>query len=187
MKHLAITVFVIVLFSCSSEEINIDYDTFIMGVIDDQVEVFPQRDLSGVNTSNTYFANYEETWLQAYGEDHDQENQLWTVRISDVDILNVPLPYSDWQNATASVSWDNQLTNNDSRCGGVDAGCIFSGATNRGLNFVITDVKDGVITGTFSGRLSLQGTGFGPFRDESVFVDVTEGAYKIAFRIDDSQ
>lgn len=188
MKPIAIAVLTLCLFSCSSEETEtaVEYEYFIQGVIDDRREAFPQEDIPAVNTSNTYFTNFQQTWLQAYGADHGAKNQLWTIRISDVDIQNITLPYSDWENATASVSWDNDLTRYDDRCGIVDGSCVFAASTLTGLNLVITGVEDNIITGTFYGRMTLIGTGFGRFRDESIYVDVEEGEFNIQFRVDDN-
>ena len=125
-----------------------------------------------------------ETWLQAY----ESSNEIgaggsWSVRIHDLDIISASLPYSNWSNNDASISWDNNLTKEDQRCVGIDSSCKFIGSTTDGLNLTIIKVTDNFIEGEFSGRFFLTGTGYGVFRDDSSFVDVENGSFKIKFSI----
>ena len=175
--------------SCSTEDESKDqmiYKRYIQGSINSKIESYPQVDLDGVNTSNTFFSKSKETWLQAYENNlHISKDGHWVIRIHDLDILSISLPYSNWEKASANISWDDNLTTEDTRCVGVDAGCDFIASTDDDLNFIITEVSNHFITGEFSGRFSLTGTGFGGFRDKSEFVDVENGSFKIKFEITD--
>ncbi|AUP80396.1 hypothetical protein [Flavivirga eckloniae] len=172
--------------SCSNDNDQnpIVHETYIQGIVNSKLENYQQINLKDTNVSNTFFSESKETWLQAYkNKDQLTSGGYWSVRIHDLDIIQASLPYSNWTNNSADIAWDNNLAIEDQRCGGIDSGCKFIGSTTDGLNLTITEVTDNFITGEFSGRFFLTGTGFGHFKDESTFVDVENGAFKIKFSV----
>jgi len=91
-----------VLTSCSENQLNktkdftpeiLNYEYFIEGVIDDKLLRYRQINYESTNVSNKYFIDYEETWLQAYVDSIVEINGYWKIRIHDIDIRNIELPY----------------------------------------------------------------------------------------------
>ena len=101
------------------------------------------------------------------------------------------MPYAHWQEDStyAYLEWNDptKVTIEDERCGGVDQGCTFMSSTTDGLQLTITDTTGGFLTGEFSGLFFLTGTGHSFFKDESQYVDVSEGAFRIKFRVSDEE
>ncbi|MEM1135535.1 MAG: hypothetical protein AAGI07_06805 [Bacteroidota bacterium] len=188
MKNLIKYFVLLLLLSCNSEVVDpvSNFSTFIQGEVNGELSNLPQIDLENVNTSNTYFLKAKQTWLEAYESNQGIADGYWQIRLSGLDILNLTLPYTASE-AEASVSWyDNDVIKiNDDRCQGLDQGCSFMGSSAENVQVIITNIEDKFIVGEFSGRLFLTGTGFGSFKDESKYVDVSKGAFKIRFRTDE--
>ncbi len=159
-------------------------DWYISGEINGSQRPLPQVDLPNVNVSNTYFREFKETHLQAYRNESDPSDGYWKIRLSDLDLENITPPINVEQ-SFFSVSWHDSkiLEIDDERCGDIDQGCAFFSASDRFL-LTITELTDTEIVGVFSGRLLLTGTGFGVFQDPDQFVDVTNGSFRIAYRVD---
>ncbi len=189
MKYSISVILIFIFMSCASdnEQETPDRGTYISGIVDSKAENYQQVNFENVNTSNTFFSNSKETWLQAYeNKDETSTGGHWRIRIHDLDILKVSLPYSDWSTTRASIAWDNNLTDKDNRCGGIDAGCEFIGSTEKGMKLIIKSVTNNYIEGEFSGRFYLTGVGFSRFRDEDTYVNVNGGNFRIKFSLDDN-
>ena len=162
-----------------------DYDFFIEGEIDDKLLHYRQVNYDWTNVSNTYFPEYHESWLQAYTDSLDAEGS-WEIRIHDVDIESVDLPYS-LSTDEANIQWADSrvdvIIQNTDYCHGVDSNCSFNLNAMRGA-ITITRVEEQIIEGTFEGRAILIKTGFTSQQDTSLYHDVKNGAFRIKYRID---
>ncbi len=198
MKDDFLCLFVLLLFvSCRDEDVNTSlneeeitqFDFFIEGMVNDLKSDFEQTNIDNVNTSNTYFSHYQSTWFEAYKNGSDSQAGYWTIRIVDLDILNIEIPFGDWTTSEAFISWkdDEVVPIDDERCGFVDGRCAYSGSTSDGLIFTITSHDNTILSGTFSGRLYLTGIEFNAFQDKSNFDEVTKAAFRINYRIDHNE
>ncbi|MEM7552194.1 MAG: hypothetical protein AAF363_21090 [Bacteroidota bacterium] len=192
MKRYSIFALLIIMnLSCNNDDgvlptPDSQFENFIIGRVNGDVVDYEQGPFSS-NISNTYFPKSQVTRVQAYKNGEITRDGYWQVTLGNLDLPEIDLPFSSWNDSTnASLEWyDTSIVPEDDRCGIVDQGCTFSNSTDKGLELTITNLTDNLIEGRFSGRLFLTGTGFGAFRDESVFVDITNGSFKTDYRTTD--
>ena len=192
MKNICQLSFVLLLllpvFSCSDKEAPdlIESDFFMEGIVDGKLLHYPQVDFDWTNVSNTYFTEYEQTWLQAYKDSTNLSAGYWKVRIHDINIENLTLPYQ-LGNSEGSIQWidpsEDTIIANNPNCQGVDNGCQFVLPSDNN-EILITSVEDDVIEGEFSGKLVITGTGSTPYSDAALFHTVTDGTFRIKYRKD---
>ena len=190
MKNMKLLILVLmVMFSCSQDNVVSEFAPngfFIKGKVDGVVLRYPQVNFEWTNVSNKYFTESQETWLQAYADTSNLGSAYWTLRIHDVDIRSLNLPYT-LKNDEGSINWFDErvdkLIGSTESCQGVDAGCTF--ALTSGKNRItLTNVSEDVIEGTFHGKAIITGTGFAIYENESLNHTITNGKFKIKYRTD---
>ena len=182
-----------VLTSCSENQLNktkdftpeiLNYEYFIEGVIDDKLLRYRQINYESTNVSNKYFIDYEETWLQAYVDSIVEINGYWKIRIHDIDIQNIELPYK-LKESEGNITWYDEridsIIEENSNCQGIDSGCTFV-LRSGDNNITLTSNEDNILEGEFSGRAVISGTGFTPYLDESLYHDIVNGKFRIKYR-----
>lgn len=164
----------------------LNYEFFIEGVIDDKLLRYQQINFESTNVSNKYFIDSEETWLQAYTDSISENQGYWKIRIHDIDIRNMVLPYS-LQESQGSITWYDQridaLIENNPNCQGNDSGCTFALRSGEN-NIVLISNENNIIEGVFSGKAVIHGIGFTPYHDESLFHDISNGKFRIKYRVE---
>ena len=181
-----ILVLLIPVFSCSDDEVPTvnESDFFIQGVVENQLLKYPQVDFEWTNVSNKYFTEFRETWLQAYIDSTDLSAGYWKIRVHDLNIEDIELPYL-LGNSEGSVTWFDpsvdEIIANNPNCQGVDSGCTFALSSDRN-EIVITSVENGIIEGEFSGNASIVGTGFALYSDSLLYHTITNGRFRIKYR-----
>ena len=161
-----------------------EYEFFIEGVVDDHPLHYKQINYDWYNNSNTYYKDFEQSWLQAYSDSLNYAGS-WEIRIQNVDIESIDLPYT-LSDAEANIYWfdsrvDTIIQQTDF-CQGIDNGCTFFLNPERG-DITITKIKDQIIEGHFNGRAILLRTGFAVGQDESLFYDIENGKFRIKYRV----
>lgn len=163
-----------------------DHEFYIGALVDGQPVIYPQYNFINVHPSNHYLADSRQTWL---GADDTASNSrgIWRLRVTNLNIDSIPKPFV-LEYGQGHISWlDKHVDDiyaNDSRCGPIDADCIFSLTPSAINKITIHSVNDSIIQGVFEGKAHLFGTGFYPFIDESVTHDFCDGRFKIKFRRD---
>ncbi len=152
----------------------------ISAIIDGNIADLPQHNWPNVNTSNTYFSGYEETWAQAFIEGDSR----WEIRVHDTKLEDQAFPFTPTSENQFSIQYSPNKIDNEN-CGGVDNGCAFFMTSERGA-LTITSFKNDTIEGTFSGTMHLQSTGFSRFQDKDTTLNVENGVFRIKLRRDDS-
>ena len=164
----------------------IEYDFFIEGEVDGTLLRYPQVNFEWTNVSNKYFTEFQETWLQAYADTLNLGSGYWTLRVHDVDIQNLNLPYT-LKEGEGSINWfderiDNLISSTES-CQGIDAGCTFALTSDKN-HIALTRVSENIIEGVLNGKAIITGTGFGIYEDESLNHTITNGKFKIKYRME---
>jgi len=187
MNKLLILFSLIFAISCS----NTKYENYISADIDGETTIIPQYNMENVNTSNTYFPDYKNLWMQAaiYPDSSYTAEQKLNITIYKLDIDSIDLPYKLNANKgeNALVSWWNKETIDalGNKCSGVDNGCTFMGSLKNGdIEMEILRINGNNIEGKFSGSLFLKSTGFSMFQDTSEIHTIENGNFKIKFRRD---
>lgn len=161
-----------------------NYEFYIEGEVDGKLLRYRQINYEWTNVSNKYFINHKETWLQAYTDSIADIQGHWYIRIHNLDIKNLELPYT-LKESEGNIEWYDQridaIIENNQHCQGIDSGCTF--VLRSGENIItITSCENNIIEGVFSGRLVIIGTGFTPYADESLFHDIKNGKFRIKYR-----
>lgn len=195
-KQIFFFVSIFCLIACDKENDNLkktsdfkpeikNFEFFIEGEIDKKVLRYKQINYEWTNVSNKYFVDYEETWLQAFSDSLNSEGS-WRIRVHDLDIESIQLPYS-LKMSEGSVTWFDSridlIIKETDFCQGVDNGCTFSLTPERG-NITITKVDDRIIEGNFEGKAIIVRTGFTPGQNESLFHEIKNGKFRINYRVE---
>lgn len=163
-----------------------NYDYFIEGVLDGKLLRYRQINYESTNVSNKYFIDYKETWLQAYTDSLAANQGYWNIRIHDIDIRNIQLPYS-LKESEGDISWYDQridaLIENNPNCQGIDSDCTFALVSGEN-NITLTSNEKNILEGVFSGKAVIQGIGFTPYHDESLFHEIVNGKFRIKYRVE---
>jgi len=164
----------------------LNYEYYIEGEIDSKLLRYRQINYDGTNVSNKYFIDYKETWLQAYTDSIAENQGYWKIRISDIDIRNIEMPYTLLE-SEGNISWYDQridgIIENNTNCQGIDGYCTFVLRAGEN-NITLTSNKDNVLEGVFSGKAVIHGIGFTPYNDDSLFYDILNGKFRIKYTVE---
>lgn len=159
-----------------------DQDTmplhFIEGHINGKRTIYPQKDFINVSPSNSYSKEFKSTWMQAL-----TEKGYWYINIYNTPLDSIEIPY-EVPVGNGLINWNNAKGSSNENCQGFDAGCTYSGMTDEETRITITELSSSLIAGEFSGKLILIGTGFHPFKDTSDFLTITNGKFRIAYKVE---
>ena len=191
---ISILIFVICLSACSKEPLDktkdffppvANYEYYIEGEIDNKVCRYEQINVDWISTSNKYFIDEQETWLQAYIDSLNPDNVYWNIRISNVDIMNIQMPY-ELQGSEGHIFWNDQRIDNiiehNSNCQGVNR-CTFMLSSKDNVIKLISN-ENNVLEGLFFGKAIINGIGFQPYSDSTYFHEIKNGKFKIKYRIE---
>ena len=161
----------------------LNYEFFIEGIIDGKLLRYPQINDASTNVSNKYFINHKETWLQAYVDSLGKINGYWKIRIHDIDIRNIELPYK-LKESEGNVTWYDEridpIIENNSFCQGIDSGCTFVLKSGEN-NITLTSNENNILEGEFSGKAAILGIGMSPYYDEALFHEIANGKFRIRY------
>lgn len=164
----------------------LNYEFFIEGLLDGKLLRYPQINYESTNVSNKYFIDYKETWLQAYVDSLGKINGYWTIRIHDIDIRNIELPYK-LKESEGNITWYDEridpIIENNPNCQGIDSGCTFVLKAGENQITLLSNV-DSILEGEFSGKAVITGTGFTTYHDETLFHDIVNGKFRIKYRVE---
>jgi len=164
----------------------VNYEFYIEGEIDDKLLRYRQINYDWTNVSNKYFIDSEETWLQAYTDSIGENRGYWNIRIHDIDIMNIAMPYTLLE-SEGSVTWYDQridaIMENNSNCQGIDSGCTFILRSGE-YNITLTSNANNILEGTFHGRAVIIGTDFTIYSDNSLFHEIENGKFRIEYRVE---
>ncbi|MBK8830782.1 MAG: hypothetical protein IPN60_07975 [Saprospiraceae bacterium] len=162
----------------------LNYEFYIEGEIGGKLLRYRQINYDWTNVSNKYFIDHQETWLQAYVDSLGEIDGSWTIRIHDIDIRSIELPYT-LKESEGNIGWYDEriddIIENNANCQGIDAGCSFFLESGESDITLISN-ENNILEGEFSGKAYIYGTGFTPYHDESIFHDIVKGKFRIKYR-----
>ena len=158
-------------------------ELFISSSADGTTVNFSQTIFDGGSNGliNTFNAQDLITTLQTYKNGLDNSDGFWTIRMVNIDIEDISLPYT-LQNDQATISWiDESVKNLQQPCSAPDVICFYSGIGTNEITLTITSVENNIIKGVFSGRLYHYQ--FNPTftKDLNDFIDISEGQFSILY------
>ncbi|MEO1012256.1 MAG: hypothetical protein AAFX53_13185 [Bacteroidota bacterium] len=120
-------------------------------------------------------------YLQTFKNGKDDLEGFWTIRINGLDIENLSTPYA-LTGVEGSITWvDESVKPLQQPCSAADVLCFYSGVGVDEVTITITEVEDGVISGTFKGSLYHIRVNPSVIRDTGDLVEVTEGSFSMRF------
>lgn len=202
LKSFIIFISIILSFSNCSKKENVNFEMespqvqiikthefHISGVVEEDFFHYEQINYEDINISNKYFLDYQETWLQAYGDTTLFLDKYCEIRFHDLDIHNLNLPHQILENQGSLLWYDSEIDSqlvNHPKCQGLDRDfCSFILLPENGLITITNVTTDSIIEGTFEGQFNLVGlNGFNLFSDESKIKNITNGEFRIKYRIE---
>lgn len=170
---------------------QIKYSNYISAIIGDTRQTYPQFNMQGVNTSNAYFPNYQNLWMQAMTTDSEsrEAQNKFTITLYNVNLDRISYPYTldPEESNEAVIGWYDKeiIASKGTLCEGCDNSCMYMGSLKeRQIKVILTSKTGNIVEGTFEGNLYLRGTGFSRFIETEDFQNVRKGRFKILFRTD---
>ncbi|MEM1135476.1 MAG: hypothetical protein AAGI07_06510 [Bacteroidota bacterium] len=177
----------LLLSSCDDEdEKPIAPDTFsISAKIGNDAAEYNQTVFDGgVNGNINVFNRTDKTlYLQAFKNGTDDTDGFWTIRINDLDIETLTLPYT-LTGIEGSVTWtDESIKVLQAPCAQPDVLCFYAGAGVDEVTITITEVANNTISGEFNGKLNHIQVNPTVTRDTKDFTEIVEGKFRMQYQI----
>ncbi len=170
--------------SCNDDDDGaIEPALFISGDVENLALIYSQTIFDGGsnNAINTFSKQDKTTTLQTFKDGEESPDGFWTIRMVNLDIEALDLPYT-LQSDEGAISWiDESVKELQSPCSAADVLCFYSGIGEDEMQITITAVKDGMIEGNFNGRLFHYTINPTITKDEGDFIDVSNGKFVIRY------
>lgn len=138
----------------------------------------------GVNGNINVFNRTDKTlYMQAFKNGIDDTDGFWTIRINDLDIENLNLPYT-LTGIEGSVTWtDESIKVLQAPCTQPDVLCFYAGVGVDEVTITITEVANNTISGEFNGKLNHIQVNPTVTRDTKDFTEIVEGKFRMQYQI----
>ena len=136
----------------------------------------------GSNTAiNTFSKQDRSTTLQTFKDGVESADGFWTIRMVNLDIEELDLPYT-LKSDEGTISWiDESVKELQSSCSRPDVLCFYSGIGEEEVEITITAVHEDTIEGNFNGRLFHYTINPTITKDEDDFIDISDGKFVIHY------
>lgn len=187
MKNVVmILICVILLWSCQNDDDGspASSEFSIEAKIEDHSLSYEQTIFDGGSDGNVnVFNRVDKTLLlQSFKNGENDSEGFWTIRINEVDIENVTLPYNV-TGVEGSITWvDESAKALQEPCSAADVICFYSGVGVDEVKITITSVENNTISGTFEGDLAHIRLNPNVIRDTDDIAEVVEGQFNIRFQ-----
>lgn len=173
------------LWSCKNDdEAPVAPQLFISGEFENSSLQYEQTVFDGGSNGviNTFSKLDKTTTLQTFKNGTDNSDGFWTIRIVNIDIENLNLPYV-LKSDEGTISWiDESARGLQPPCSAPDVICFYSGIGEDEIEITITEIKDGIIKGDFEGRLFHHRFNPTYTKDMNDYVDISEGSFSIRYQ-----
>ncbi|MEM1340277.1 MAG: hypothetical protein AAF634_17835 [Bacteroidota bacterium] len=136
----------------------------------------------GSNGNVNVFNRADRTiYLSTFKNGTDDSEGFWTIRISDVDIEALNLPYT-LTGTEGSVTWvDEAIQDLQGPCSAADVLCFYAGIGVDEVQITIDRVENNSISGSFAGKLYHIRVNPSVERDENDIVEIRQGTFKMKY------
>ena len=167
--------------SCSLDGYTPPYENpfHIKAIVENKEVIYEQTVFNGGENSNINVFNQQDKtlYLQVFKNGINDEDGFFTIRVLNVDIENLTLPYK-LTGVEGSVSFvDSTIRELQAPCSNPDVLCWYSGVGVDEVEITITEIKDNVISGEFKGIMYHILTNPSVIRDTDDSVEVVNGIF----------
>ena len=174
-----------ILWSCKNDdEASVEPQLFISAEFQNSSLKYEQTVFDGgVNGFINTFSKLDKTTnLQTFKNGTDNTDGFWTIRMVNIDIESLNLPYV-LKSDEGTISWiDESAKGLQPPCSAPDVLCFYSGVGENEIEMTITEVQDGIITGEFEGRLFHHRFNPTYTKDLNDYVDISKGSFSIQYQ-----
>lgn len=136
----------------------------------------------GTNGNVNVFNQIDKTlYLQTFKNGIDDSEGFWTIRLNNLDIENLTLPYT-LTGIEGSVTWtDESIKELQAPCAQPDILCFYAGVGVDEVTITILEVSDNAISGEFNGMLNHVRVNPSVVRDLQDNAEIVEGKFKMQY------
>ncbi|BFP42793.1 hypothetical protein FGF1_36380 [Flavobacteriaceae bacterium GF1] len=172
------------LWACNNDDDGaIAPEFFISGDTQNTTLTYEQTIFDGGsnNAINTFSKADKTTTLQTFREKVESPDGFWTIRMVNLDIEELNLPYT-LKRDEGTISWiDESIKELQSSCSRADVLCFYAGIGDEEVKITISSVENGIVEGHFTGRLFHYTINPTVTKDENDFIEVSQGKFVVRY------